>query len=73
MKKFYGFVILELNLSWYSSFFLTGGCATVICSDKTGTLTKNEMTVTQIFTAEGTFAEVRCLVHLVCAVFFKKI
>lgn len=30
----------------------------MICSDKTGTLTKNEMTVTHIFTSDGLHAEV---------------
>nr|XP_009860106.1 calcium-transporting ATPase type 2C member 1 isoform X2 [Ciona intestinalis] len=34
------------------------GCVNVICSDKTGTLTKNEMTVTQIYTADQVVAEV---------------
>ncbi|XP_014783175.1 calcium-transporting ATPase type 2C member 1 isoform X2 [Octopus bimaculoides] len=36
----------------------TLGCVNVIFSDKTGTLTKNEMTVTQVFTADGQHADV---------------
>lgn len=34
------------------------GCVSVVCSDKTGTITKNEMTVTCIVTSDGHYADV---------------
>ncbi|XP_026083825.1 calcium-transporting ATPase type 2C member 1-like [Carassius auratus] len=36
----------------------TLSCCNVICSDKTGTLTKNEMTATHLFTSDGQHVEV---------------
>ena len=38
---------------------LPAGCVTVVCSDKTGTLTENELTATEVYSTSGQHAVVR--------------
>ena len=45
----------------------TLGCASVICSDKTGTLTRNQMTVTRIWTASGRGEELALSIGTLCS------
>lgn len=54
------FKLIFIIISFWSviKYLILSGCVNVICSDKTGTITNNEMTVTTIITSDGYYADV---------------
>lgn len=47
----------------FNALLIQTGCVNIICSDKTGTLTKNEMTATVVYTSSNETAEVSCSIE----------
>jgi Ca2+-transporting ATPase len=54
---------MKCDIAINTNILCFSGCVNVICCDKTGTLTKNEMTVTKIMTADDKIAEVSALLN----------